>query len=340
MSEKRRRSTGKTTLADVARLAGVSAMTASRALRMPEKVSPDIRLKIAAAISELNYVPNLQAQSLASGRSQLIMMVTPSFTTPGFTAVSEALQQAVAIQGYTMMFSESGYAPHTGQPLLEPLLAYHPAALILFQVDCPRQTCLHLEQAGLPVMTLGAQAEPAALRLGVDFSQPVAELVAHLTGQGYRHLGLVCTQATEEMTRQILRGWHRAMLVANQSPHRVVTTPQASAIETGHTLFRDLLLQWPELDALICSSDEVACGCLMASHSSGMGVPDPLALASIGGGTLTSVCAPPLTCVEIPWPQIGREAGRRLLARLQEKPVVITAIPKPRLHTRASSYRK
>ena len=65
MTEKRRRSTGKSTLADVARLVGVSAMTASRALRMPEKVSPEIRARIDAAVAELAYVPNVQARNLA-----------------------------------------------------------------------------------------------------------------------------------------------------------------------------------------------------------------------------------------------------------------------------------
>jgi transcriptional regulator with XRE-family HTH domain len=77
--EKRRKNTGKITLAEVAKLVGVSTMTVSRALRMPEKVNPELRTRIEAAVSELGYVPNLQARSLASADSTLVMGVVPFF---------------------------------------------------------------------------------------------------------------------------------------------------------------------------------------------------------------------------------------------------------------------
>ena len=110
MAEKKRRGTGKSTLADVARLVGVSTMTASRALRMPEKVSPEIRAKIDAAVTELAYVPNIQARNLASASSKLITMVVPSFATPGSAIVSEALQEILRPQGYNMMLAEANHS--------------------------------------------------------------------------------------------------------------------------------------------------------------------------------------------------------------------------------------
>jgi DNA-binding LacI/PurR family transcriptional regulator len=82
--EKRRKGTGKITLTEVAEFVGVSAMTVSRALRMPEKVNPDLRDRIDAAVSQLGYVPNLQARNLASVHSDLILAVVPTFSSPGF----------------------------------------------------------------------------------------------------------------------------------------------------------------------------------------------------------------------------------------------------------------
>lgn len=82
--EKRRKNTGKITLAEVAKLVGVSTMTVSRALRMPEKVNPELRTRIEAAVSELGYVPNLQARNLASADSSLVMGVVPSFSSRAF----------------------------------------------------------------------------------------------------------------------------------------------------------------------------------------------------------------------------------------------------------------
>ncbi|MFO5802109.1 LacI family transcriptional regulator, partial [Klebsiella pneumoniae] len=69
--------------------------------------------------------------------------------------------------------------------------------------------------------------------------------------------------------RQLLCGWNTAMLALNRSPHRVVTTHLPSTIATGVNIFKDMMITWGDLDALICTSDEMACGCMMACHSAG-----------------------------------------------------------------------
>lgn len=76
---RKRRSTGKVTIADVAQLAGVGTMTVSRALRTPEQVSDKLREKIEAAVNELGYMPNLTASALASASSHTIAMVVPNW---------------------------------------------------------------------------------------------------------------------------------------------------------------------------------------------------------------------------------------------------------------------
>ncbi|MEG1226775.1 MAG: LacI family DNA-binding transcriptional regulator, partial [Hafnia sp.] len=89
---KKRRSTGRVTLADVARLAGVGSMTVSRALRTPDQVSDKLREKIESAVSELGYVPNLAASALASGAGRTISVVVPSFTEAGCAQMLAGLQ--------------------------------------------------------------------------------------------------------------------------------------------------------------------------------------------------------------------------------------------------------
>ena len=110
--EKRRKGTGKITLTEVAEFVGVSAMTVSRALRMPDKVNPELRDRIDAAVSQLGYVPNLQARNLASVHSDLILAVVPTFSSPGFLPVSEAPCAVLTERGYTMMSAGTG---HDGQ---------------------------------------------------------------------------------------------------------------------------------------------------------------------------------------------------------------------------------
>lgn len=317
MAEKRRRSTGKSTLADVARLVGVSTMTASRALRIPEKVSPDIRDKIDAAVAELGYVPNLQARSLASASSRLVTMVVPSFATPGCSAVSEALQSMLRPQGYSMMLTEANHSAAEESKLIEMLLSYNPAAMVHFSFDSTADAHRLLSQSGLPVIDIGGVHEDSpGISVGVDYAKAIRQLVQKLLSSGYRHPGLLCTQTHNTIFHQLLSGWHSGMLSMNHSPHRVVTSPLQPSFATGHRLLAEIRLTWPELDVLICTTEEVACGAVMACHAAGIAIPDQLAIACIGGGELSAVCSPPLTTVALPFEEMGRIAGNRLLAAL------------------------
>ncbi|WP_437616620.1 LacI family DNA-binding transcriptional regulator [Erwinia sp. V71] len=130
MEGKRRPGTGKSTLADVAKRVGVSAMTVSRALRAPEKVSDSLREKIQQVIAELGYVPNLAASALASASSRLITLVVPSLKTPGCSVIYHTLQQQLLPQGYNILLSEADNANSRGSELIETLLAYNPAAIV------------------------------------------------------------------------------------------------------------------------------------------------------------------------------------------------------------------
>ncbi len=318
--ERRRKNTGKITLAEVAKLVGVSTMTVSRALRMPEKVNPELRTRIEAAVSELGYVPNLQARNLASAESSLVMGVVPSFSSPGFLAVSETLQTVIAAQGYSMMFIESGQGGQSEENAFAQMLAYNPAAIVQFNIDNINSCSQMLINTGVPVVEIGAINRDAGwVSIGVDYATAIKKLVTSLVQTGYKNVGLLCTASNNIMFRQILSGWNSAMLSVNHSPHRVVTSHLPAGITAGLNLLGDIRITWPELDALICTSDEIACGCIMACHDEGLKVPDALALASLSGGTLASVCSPALTAVEFPWSETGTLAGQTLLDLLAGK---------------------
>lgn len=312
--EKRRKNTGKITLAEVAKLVGVSTMTVSRALRMPEKVNPELRIRIESAVSELGYVPNLQARSLASADSSLVLGVASSFSSPGFLAISETLQMVLAAKGYSMMFIESGQGRQSEEKAFTQMLAYNPAAIVQFNIDNISSCSKLITNSGVPFVDIGAINRDASwISIGVDYAAAVKKLVVSLIQAGYKNIGLLCNVSNNLMLRQILSGWNIAMLAVNRSPHRVVISHLPVDITTGLNLLGDIRITWPELDVLICTSDEIACGCIMACHSAGQKVPETLALASLSGGVLAAVCSPALTAIEFPWREIGTVAGRTLL---------------------------
>lgn len=127
---KKRRSTGRVTLADVAQLAGVGSMTVSRALRTPEQVSDKLREKIEEAVSQLGYLPNQAASSLASASSNTIAMIVPSLSESGCAEMFAGLQKVLQPAGYQIMLAESQHRIEREEKLLETLLSYNLAAAI------------------------------------------------------------------------------------------------------------------------------------------------------------------------------------------------------------------
>ncbi len=104
------------------------------------------------------------------------------------------------------------------------------------------------------------------------------------------------------------------------SPHRVINAAQPASFSTGAQQLPEFLLAWPELDALVCASDELAGGALYECQRRRIKVPDNLAVVGFGNSEFSRVCQPPLTTMTIPHRDIGIQAGQALLARLNDQP--------------------
>lgn len=154
MKAKQRRNSGKSTLADVARITGVSTMTVSRVLRAG-KVSQQVREKIEAAIAELGYVPNLAASNLASSSSRLVTLVVPSTSTPGCSPFSAALHQALTPKGYSIILAEDHFTAADESKLIEMMLSYNPAAMVMYQFDSSEESHNLLLKSTIPVVQVG-----------------------------------------------------------------------------------------------------------------------------------------------------------------------------------------
>lgn len=108
------------------------------------------------------------------------------------------------------------------------------------------------------------------------------------------------------------------MLRHHLSPNRVINAAMPPSFSTGAAQLPEFLLAWPELDALVCVSDELACGALYECQRRRIKVPDDLAVVGFGDSDVSRVCQPPLTTMAVPHRKIGIEAGKALLERLND----------------------
>ncbi|EFN2409283.1 LacI family DNA-binding transcriptional regulator [Escherichia coli] len=316
---RKRRSTGKVTIADVAQLAGVGTMTVSRALRTPEQVSDKLREKIEAAVNELGYMPNLTASALASASSHTIAMVVPNLAEAGCTEMFAGLQHVLQPAGYQIILAESRHRLEQEEKLLETLLTSNIAAAILLSVE-HNSTVRHLlKNASIPVIEIGAiRTDPIDINIGIDNVAAMFELTDMLVQRGYQNIGLLCANQEQWIFQQHLQGWYKAMLRHHMSPNRVINAALPPVFSTGASQLPEFLLAWPELDALVCVSDELACGVLYECQRRRIKVPDELAVVGFGDSDVSKVCQPSLTTMAVPHRKIGLEAGNVLLERIKE----------------------
>lgn len=316
LEAKKRRSTGRVTLNDVAQLAGVGAMTVSRALRTPELVSDKMRERIDAAVEELGYIPNRAAGALASGTSHVILVIVPSLLDRASAELMAGLQPRLMKVGYQLVLGDAQHLRQQSEQL-EHLLQYNPAAVIVLGcLESPDDEAL-LRQSRLPVVEVGALVpHPMDICVGGSNQEAGYRLTRHMIERGYRNIGFLCARQEQWMLQQRMRGWQQAMLESYLSPDMVINTSEAPSFSTGAAMLGEFLLRWPELDALICVNDELAAGVLFECQRRHLSVPGKLAIAGFDDSDVAKACYPALTSVHIPYRKMGSMAAELILRKL------------------------
>ncbi|MBQ1767427.1 MAG: LacI family DNA-binding transcriptional regulator, partial [Aquincola sp.] len=147
-----RRRSGAVTLHDVARLAEVAPITASRALNTPDRVSPEVLQRVTDAVRRTGYVPNLLAGGLASTRSRLVAAVVPTIAGPVFLQTIQSLTAALEAHGYQLMLGQTGYVDSREDALLEAIIGRRPDGIVLTGIMHSAHGRQRLLAAGIPVV--------------------------------------------------------------------------------------------------------------------------------------------------------------------------------------------
>ncbi|HKX44822.1 MAG TPA: LacI family DNA-binding transcriptional regulator, partial [Burkholderiaceae bacterium] len=187
-----RRRSGAVTLHDVAKLAGVAPITASRAVNTPEQVSDDVRKRVADAIAQTGYVPNLLAGGLASTRSRLVAAVVPTISGPVFLPTVQALTESLAERGYQLMLGQSGYVGNREDALLEAIIGRRPDGIVLTGIVHTEQGRRRLLGSAIPVVeTWDLTDTPIDMLVGFSHAEVGRAVAAFLHGRGRQRLAVV-----------------------------------------------------------------------------------------------------------------------------------------------------
>jgi LacI family gluconate utilization system Gnt-I transcriptional repressor len=305
------------TLKDLARLAGVSPMTASRALHRPELVAEATRLRVAHAVEQTGYVPNSLAGGLTSRQTRLVAAIVPSIGHSLFSDMLEALVGALEAERYETTLGISRYEPGREEHWLATMLSRRPDGVVLTGIEHTARTRRLLLNAGIPVVEIWDYT-PHPLDVVVGFSQEDAGRAAfrHLLACGYRRPAIL--RADDSRAGRRALGFRRAAAEADcPEPMEVVfpeSNPQAGR---GREALGTLLAEGQRFDAVFCSSDALALGVIAHAHVIGLNVPEQLGVLGFGDQALAIDAVPALSTLRIDGERIGRQGARALLARMR-----------------------
>lgn len=315
-----RRGSGSLTLTDVARLAGVSPITVSRALNSPGQLNHETLNKVREAIERMGYVPNRIARGLASSKSRLVAALVPSISSPVFLESVQAMTEELSASGYQLMLGESGYGGVREDDLLDAIIGRRPDGIIVTGIMHSSEGRRRLSAAGIPIVETW-DLTPTPIDMLVGFShEKVGTAVAHyLLDRGARNPGIVSADDQRALLRREAFQAEAARRGIRSIPTELVPAP--SSIGAGRRALAALLEKKPRTDAVFCSSDLLGLGALIEAHARGIAVPGKLRVFGFGDLNFAADTDPALSTVRIDVTRIGRQAARFIIERAAGRPI-------------------
>lgn len=312
-------------LSDVARAAGASTASVSRVINSPERVRPELRARIEAAIAQLGYIPSAAARALVTRKTRAIGTIVPTIDDAIFATGINALQRQLARSGYTLLVAATEYDWAQELREAQTLLTHGVEGLMLIGEEHDERLYTLLERSGVPFVNcwiyLPDSPHPC---VGFDNRDAAFRLTQYLTRLGHRDIAMIAglTEGNDRARDRVL-GVRDALAAIGRDlpPERVVEQPYS--IADGRNGLRELLVKGGEPPtAVVCGNDILAMGALFECQARGIAVPDSLSIAGFDDLSISAHLQPGLTTVQVPSAEMGRRAADYLIKRLAGQPVL------------------
>jgi LacI family transcriptional regulator len=331
------------TLKDVARQAGVHPATASRALNPETRllVSEETASRVLAAAADLGYRPNAVARSLRTRRSHTVGVLIPDLNNPLFPPMIRGLADRLDTDGYVALIGNTDGDDAREHRVFEQMRARHVDGYVLATAHLRNPLLDDAVRAGVPVVLMNRIAEDYSFpSVTVDNERGVRMAVGHLTGLGHR--AIACVAGPQDVSTGLsrYRGFLSAMAGARlEVPPGRVAFARAFSIEEGHRCGKEILEAGGGSTAVAAGNDMLAVGVYLALDEAGLSCPADMSVVGFNDMPFISMLRPPLTTVSFSHYQVGAEAAKLLIGRLNGNDTVKVLYLAPELIIRGSTAR-
>jgi LacI family transcriptional regulator len=313
-----RRRLGTVSIRDVAKRAGVSIATVSRAVNHIPTVDPELAKRVWMAIDEVGYLPNTQARALVSGRSRMLGLIVSEITNPFFPELVQEFENLAVAQGYEVLIGSTNYEPERTELLIRRMLQRNVDGVAVMTFGIEENLVKKLVEREFPLVFVDAGPDLPNIRvLKVDYGEGIREGVQHLAALGHRRIAFITGPLRLRSAVARRDAFLRSMAELG------LTVPAEHLVEGSHTMEGGIeamehLIALSELPtAVMCSNDMTAIGVLHALYRTTHNVPDDISVVGFDDIHLAQFMLPPLTTVEMSCKHLAAAAVEALRAGIE-----------------------
>ena len=314
------------TIFDVARAAGVSTATVSRALN-GGKISGRTQRRVDDAVRELGYQRNTLARGLVTGKTGVVGVLVPDVLGPLYAQMARGIEDVLTPLGIQYTLVTSSRDPERERAATRFLLEHQVDGLILIGSELGADDLAALV-GSRPAVLVQREGDAAAFpTLTLDNILGVKLALEHLFAAGHRHIAHIAGVRRDGAVRR--RAYEDILGAAALEPLVVVS----DSLEAGGVAAAATLLTRPDITAVFCSNDRIALGLYHALHAQSARIPDDISVVGFDDLPWGEYLAPPLTTVRQPGREMGSLAARLLLGDAAADEI---SLVQPELVVRAS----
>jgi len=310
------------TIKDIAKVAGVSHTTVSRALRADSRITPDTTERVLRLADEMGYVPNSIAQSLNAKRTYTIGMLVTSVADPVVMDFMEGAEGIAQERGYCIFLSTSRNDPAREFNVVDTFQRRRVDGVILVAPRTGDKCRLALERIQVPMVLLDSEevndTHPA---VNVDNVGGASLAVAHLLQWGHRRIGYIGATDRRLTNVKRLSGYTKTLEQAGiqLDPTWIINPEADDDLQRGRLGLGQCLAAG--VTAIFCYNDQIAISVLNSCYHKGISVPQQLSIVGFDDIRLASYVNPPLTTVRQPLQEMGRTAMKMVLGLIDKAQV-------------------
>ena len=306
------------TIREVARRAGVSAMTVSRVINGGTGVRTETRQRVEEVVAELNYVPSRVARGLTSNKSGTLGLIVPDVVEPFFAQIVAGAELVTRRAGYRMLLCNSENDLNQERRFIEDILSYKAEGALIVPVnDHSKDNLAMLTVHDVPFVLIDRAVQDVESDLvKADSVAGARMMVEHLISLGRRRIALIVTSAETSTSRERREGYKQALEAAG-----IPVDPELIYVSTvgrsgGYRAMQQILAQKPWPDAVFAQNNLTAMGGVEAMREKGLSVPEDIAVVNFDDVDFLSIWHPFLTVVDQPAELFGTLAAELLLERI------------------------